>query len=105
LVGNIDIIAKYSQSVFKPPNKGSFPHINKLKGRIIMKEKERVREMNEIIEMERAEEAKHEKEINDVEENIKKDEEKYNAKINEIENELLEEQDREGVFHNQSKNN
>jgi hypothetical protein len=74
-----------------------FPYYtNKMEGRIIMKEKERVREMNEIIEMERAEEAKHEKEIDGVEETIKKDEEKYNAKINEIENELLEEQDRVG---------
>jgi len=69
-----------------------------LEGRVIMNEKERVKVMNGLIEMERAEEAKLEEEMNGVEETIKKDEENYNAKINEVENKILEEQDRVGVF-------
>jgi len=63
-----------------------------------MKEKERVREMNELIEMQKADEAKLEKGINDIEDMVKREEEQYNAKINEVENEILEDQDRVGVF-------
>jgi len=61
-----------------------------------MKEKERVREMNEIIGMERAEEAKREQEQDGVENTILKEEEEYNAKINKFEDEVLEDQDRVG---------
>ena len=79
--------------------KRDFPYyINKLEGRIIMKEKERVREMNEIIGMERAEEAKREHEQDGIENTVLKEEEEYNAKINKFEEETLEEQDRVGAL-------
>jgi len=70
-----------------------------------MKEKERVKEMNEIIEMERNEEAKREEKINEIEDTFQKSEADYNAKINEMENEILEEQDRVGVFGNSGSKN
>jgi len=70
-----------------------------------MKEKDRIKVMDGLIEMEKAEKAKLEEELNGVEETIKKDEEKYNAMINEVENEILEEQDRVGTFGKQSTKN
>jgi len=86
--------------------KGDFPYyINKLKGRIIMKEKERVREMDEIRGMERAEEAKREEMLNEAESSFNRDEERYDAKINKMEDEILDEQDRVGVFKNPGSNN
>jgi len=63
-----------------------------------MKEKERVREMNEIIAMEKAEEAKREQEQDGVENAFLREEEEYNAKINKFEDETLEEQDRVGAL-------
>jgi len=78
--------------------KGFFPIINKAEGRNIMKEKERVAQMNGIIEMEKAEEAQRERELNGVEETVKKEEAEYNAKINAVENEILEDQDRVGAL-------
>ena len=79
--------------------KREYPYyINKLEGRIIMKEKERVREMNEIIGMERAEEAKREQEQNGVENAFLREEEEYNAKIHKFEDDTLEEQDRVGAL-------
>jgi hypothetical protein len=63
-----------------------------------MKEKERVREMNEIIAMEKAEEAKREKEQDGVENAFLREEEEYNAKINKFEDDTLEEQDRVGAL-------
>jgi adenine specific DNA methylase Mod len=78
--------------------KGSFPKNKQTKGRIIMKEKERVKEMEGLIAMEKAEEAKREQEQDGVEATVKKEEEEYNAKINKMENEILEEQDRVGAL-------
>jgi len=63
-----------------------------------MKEKERVREMNGLIKMERDEEAKREKEQDGVENAFLREEEEYNAKINKFEDEALEEQDRVGAL-------
>ena len=63
-----------------------------------MKEKERVREMNEIIAMEKAEEAKREQEQDGVENAFLREEAEYNAKINKFEEETLEEQDRVGAL-------
>jgi len=61
-----------------------------------MKEKERVKEMNDLIQMEKSEEAKREKDLNAAEEAFNKEEEEYSAKINKVESEILEDQDRVG---------
>jgi len=44
-----------------------------------MKEKERVKEMNDLIGMEKSEEAKREKDLNAAEEAFNKEEEEYSA--------------------------
>jgi len=68
-----------------------------------MNEKERVKEMNDIIGMEQAEEAKREAALNKAEDAFNKEEEDYNAKIKKVESELLEEQDRTGSVGKTSK--
>jgi len=68
-----------------------------------MKEKERVKMMDDIVEAANAERAKHEKELNDVEAIVQKEKEEENAKLHEFDDKILEEQDRQGVFDNQQK--
>jgi len=63
-----------------------------------MNEKERVKEMNDIIKMEQEEEAKRVDALNKAEDAFNKEEEEYSAKINKKENEILEEQDRVGAL-------
>jgi len=68
-----------------------------------MKEKERVKMMDDIVEAANAERAKHEKELNDVEAIVQKEKAEENAKLHEFDDKILEEQDRQGVFDNQQK--
>jgi hypothetical protein len=68
-----------------------------------MKEKERIKLMDDIVGMQNAERAKHEKELNDVEATVQKEKAEESAKLHEFDEKILEEQDRQGVFDNQQK--
>ena len=68
-----------------------------------MKEKERKKIMDDIVEVQNAERAKHEKELNDIEATVHKEKAEETAKLHEFDEKILEEQDRQGVFDNQQK--